>query len=346
MWQCTACGHPIVNAQVGIVAGDMLGPEKAWAVLHKNRWCDQDLYPEWEDLGRFAGKGGEEWFTHSYTRRDGWLSLLTPLQRAELYAAIVRPGYDQRRVAGPAFAQWLGRVDLRATRWVAPDLLFHRVRDVALEAISQGAWAHPDGLHERVSEVTGIPRVYNLLLGLYAEWQAYGFVYADAPQVSRVGASPRRARKPSYEVERKSFLSWLLTQQFRDDPVGDLARDAAVDDAFPAGNPSLRDIYQHVHSWSMSGPARAAIEAFREWQGLGKTYRATLPQNRPGWLSLRFQILKRDSYRCQLCGRSAQDGARLEVDHKHARSRGGTNDPTNLWTLCFECNRGKRAEEL
>lgn len=63
-------------------------------------------------------------------------------------------------------------------------------------------------------------------------------------------------------------------------------------------------------------------------------------------LSLRFAILRRDGYRCQICGRSAQHGAVLEVDHRFPRARGGTDDPTNLWTLCFECNRGKSDSDL
>ncbi|MFN3703025.1 HNH endonuclease [Thermomonas sp.] len=60
----------------------------------------------------------------------------------------------------------------------------------------------------------------------------------------------------------------------------------------------------------------------------------------------RFEILKRDSYRCQICGKTAKDGARLEVDHKVAVANGGTNDDSNLWTLCFDCNSGKRAGKL
>ncbi len=63
-------------------------------------------------------------------------------------------------------------------------------------------------------------------------------------------------------------------------------------------------------------------------------------------LATRFAILKRDHYHCRLCGRGAEDGTKLEVDHKMARSRGGTNAPDNLWTLCFECNRGKHDQEL
>jgi len=62
--------------------------------------------------------------------------------------------------------------------------------------------------------------------------------------------------------------------------------------------------------------------------------------------SLRFNILKRDGYRCQICGRSGQDGVVLEVDHKHPVVKGGNSSLDNLWTLCFNCNRGKSAEDL
>lgn len=62
--------------------------------------------------------------------------------------------------------------------------------------------------------------------------------------------------------------------------------------------------------------------------------------------SLRFQIFKRDNFRCQTCGVTAQDGARLEVDHKIPVARGGTSHYENLWILCFACNRGKGVSEL
>ncbi len=59
----------------------------------------------------------------------------------------------------------------------------------------------------------------------------------------------------------------------------------------------------------------------------------------------RFLILKRDGYRCQMCGATAED-ARLHVDHKIARATGGSDDPENLWTLCEPCNLGKGVEAL
>lgn len=62
--------------------------------------------------------------------------------------------------------------------------------------------------------------------------------------------------------------------------------------------------------------------------------------------SVRFAIMKRDGYRCRICGRSAADGVELEIDHIVPVSKGGQSTPDNLWTLCFDCNRGKRAEDL
>lgn len=61
--------------------------------------------------------------------------------------------------------------------------------------------------------------------------------------------------------------------------------------------------------------------------------------------SMRFKVLKRDSYCCQLCGRKSPEVV-LEVDHKIARSKGGPNTMENLWTLCFDCNRGKNIHDL
>ncbi|MBQ9552819.1 MAG: HNH endonuclease [Clostridia bacterium] len=57
--------------------------------------------------------------------------------------------------------------------------------------------------------------------------------------------------------------------------------------------------------------------------------------------SLRYDILKRDNYRCQICGASANDGVKLHVDHIIPVSKGGKTEPSNLQTLCERCNLGK-----
>jgi len=58
--------------------------------------------------------------------------------------------------------------------------------------------------------------------------------------------------------------------------------------------------------------------------------------------SLRYEILKRDGFKCQLCGATAQDGAKLHVDHIIPVSKGGKTEESNLRTLCDQCNLGKK----
>ena len=58
--------------------------------------------------------------------------------------------------------------------------------------------------------------------------------------------------------------------------------------------------------------------------------------------SLRYDILKRDGFRCTICGATAQDGVKLHVDHIIPVSKGGKNLKSNLRTLCSSCNLGKR----
>lgn len=58
---------------------------------------------------------------------------------------------------------------------------------------------------------------------------------------------------------------------------------------------------------------------------------------------LRYDILTRDGNRCVKCGAKPDDRTTLHVDHKRPVSLGGTNDPSNLQTLCDKCNLGKGA---
>ena len=61
--------------------------------------------------------------------------------------------------------------------------------------------------------------------------------------------------------------------------------------------------------------------------------------------TVRFEVFKRDSFKCQYCGKSAPDVV-LEIDHIKPVSKGGTNDIMNLVTACRDCNRGKTNREL
>ena len=60
--------------------------------------------------------------------------------------------------------------------------------------------------------------------------------------------------------------------------------------------------------------------------------------------SLRYEVLKRAGFRCELCGISADERA-IEVDHILPRKHGGADDLTNLQALCFKCNANKGARD-
>ena len=57
--------------------------------------------------------------------------------------------------------------------------------------------------------------------------------------------------------------------------------------------------------------------------------------------SIRYTVLKRARFRCELCGISA-DRKALEVDHILPRNSGGSDDQSNLQALCYSCNAMKR----
>ena len=56
---------------------------------------------------------------------------------------------------------------------------------------------------------------------------------------------------------------------------------------------------------------------------------------------MRYDILRRDGFKCVRCGRGSADGVKLHVDHIVPVSRGGKSTMDNLQTLCEDCNCGK-----
>ena len=65
-----------------------------------------------------------------------------------------------------------------------------------------------------------------------------------------------------------------------------------------------------------------------------------------GYISgtLRYEVLKRAKFRCELCGISAEKKA-LEVDHILPRNKNGADDISNLQALCYSCNAMKRDKD-
>jgi hypothetical protein len=85
----------------------------------------------------------------------------------------------------------------------------------------------------------------------------------------------------------------------------------------------------------------ALLTQMRTW--VWDTPSSQRQRRKPLGNKLRFAIMKRDHYRCCLCGVRSSDGPTitLVVDHKLAHANGGPDVPENLWTLCSQCNSGK-----
>ena len=56
---------------------------------------------------------------------------------------------------------------------------------------------------------------------------------------------------------------------------------------------------------------------------------------------LRKEVFKRDNYTCKECGAKKSEGATLHIDHIIPISKGGTDELSNLQTLCSDCNLNK-----
>ncbi len=59
---------------------------------------------------------------------------------------------------------------------------------------------------------------------------------------------------------------------------------------------------------------------------------------------VRYEVLKRAKFRCELCGISAEDKS-LDVDHIVPKSLGGADDIANYQALCFTCNAQKNNKD-
>ena len=99
---------------------------------------------------------------------------------------------------------------------------------------------------------------------------------------------------------------------------------------------------RHLHSGKgfTSDEVKSAMDSLPEYS---KRMSFANPQYERSLMSdsLRYDILKRDGFKCQICGMSQKDGVRLHVDHIIPVTRGGRTIPSNLRTLCEACNKGK-----
>jgi len=142
------------------------------------------------------------------------------------------------------------------------------------------------------------------------------------------------------QEKRSGFSKWLCSHEDEGyfNPICDLANDWRRDCRSPRHADTLKEVIGYLRSAS----------ACREALHIAKTafwiYRMDKPRRNVS-AALRFEILSRDKFTCQYCGRKAP-AVQLAVDHVVPFSKGGKCTRDNLTTACVECNTGKSDREL
>ena len=125
------------------------------------------------------------------------------------------------------------------------------------------------------------------------------------------------------EYLKKNIGKWIHNQELRDlSGLNDVPR-------------TIRLLRQEGWQVDVRGDGYVMLTALEK--GVARGIREAVSER------IRYQVLSRDNFRCRSCGRGANDDVKLTVDHVRPVDWGGTNDISNLLTLCEECNRGKKA---
>lgn len=127
------------------------------------------------------------------------------------------------------------------------------------------------------------------------------------------------------ESIRRERLEWLYSEQLADEVVDRLVEHCATVQNVGNGEP--------YKGWL--DRVEKKIHARIGWMPQPTQRMSRPPHSISTTKSLR--VFARDNYRCVYCG----SGENLTVDHIVAWSKGGTNDESNLQTLCKSCNSRK-----
>lgn len=138
---------------------------------------------------------------------------------------------------------------------------------------------------------------------------------------------------PSYYNIKQPVYIWYLI-----DDIKDYENRNCLSALVSSGGNTLENVHQI--------PGNAPWRVFTKNHAIEHYVPNIIPRvtkRKPISDSLRVKIFHRDNFTCQYCGRKGggNTGIVLHVDHKVPVSKGGTNDESNLWTLCAECNLGK-----
>lgn len=194
------------------------------------------------------------------------------------------------------------------------------LRRVGVEQVSHGRRQTEDDVFEN-------------LLGV---WTHYG----RPPTVSEMDRAPSTVGKSTYIHRyggwRKALKAFV--ERANSEADGGPALDPEQDRADPVESPTTGagGTSRPQPAGPSQGGARSRVT--RRAQGNVRPEDRREPS-----IGLRFKVLQRDQFRCQLCGQSPATvvGCTLNVDHIVPFSSGGRTTFENLQALCSRCNIGK-----
>lgn len=128
-------------------------------------------------------------------------------------------------------------------------------------------------------------------------------------------------RQPKYAEVQKPFSKYSV---------------GTYENRFGTWRKALEKFVAYVNNNENTGPFEEANEFTSKENTSHKTKRGI------NW-RLRFIVMRRDNFKCAICGRSpaTDPSIILHVDHVKAWANGGETVLENLQTLCSKCNIGK-----
>jgi len=158
---------------------------------------------------------------------------------------------------------------------------------------------------------------------------------ADTETIAKALLSYDRSQVEYYEIRTKNMVGKVLTQNGITEPLKDGKRISG----YKLNIPSLSDSEKSA----LLQLCDARLAEYMDKRGQDIWEHRTLSDGYvPG--SVRYEVLKRARYRCELCG-AHEEQAAMHVDHIIPRARGGSDDVSNFQALCITCNTNKRDKD-